>query len=402
MQVDLAIIGGGIAGSALALVLARQGLDIALIEREATFRDRVRGEAIHPWGTREVDRLGLRQLIVEDAAGSELPTWQTYRQRMPQDPFEWASIDPSVPPELTVRHPVLQECLFTAAAAAGTRVFRPATVSLDRDRRGPLVSIQQDQSTITLSPRFIVGADGSHSMTRKWMGGRAERDPVHHYFGGTLVSGLHMPPHAAHQAIGEGGFGMIFPQTGQLSRVYLICTPEQRQAMTGSPQPATMMEQVASFLPEGMIGEWKAAGPTAFFPNADIVSSLIAAPQADGVLIGDAAGTNDPSSGHGLSLVFRDVRILSDMLLGDQAWNRIPAAFAAERTQYFNVVRAHARWNARLIAESGPEADALREQVARAREIDPTAGGFAAIYALGPDGLDTSEAARRHFFGEDC
>ncbi|HEU0113291.1 MAG TPA: hypothetical protein VFQ80_01370, partial [Thermomicrobiales bacterium] len=46
-------------------------------------------------------------------------------------------------------------------------------------------------------------------------------------------------------------------------------------------------------------------------------------------------------------------------------------------------------------------ADALRARVERAREADPTAGGFAGAYACEPDGLTADDAARRDFFGED-
>jgi hypothetical protein len=49
----------------------------------------------------------------------------------------------------------------------------------------------------------------------------------------------------------------------------------------------------------------------------------------------------------------------------------------------------------------GLEADNRRERHARAREIDPTLGGFALLEEIGPDGLIADEAARRHFFGED-
>ena len=65
--VDVAIVGGGVAGASLAAVLATTGMGVALIEREPCFRDRVRGESIHPWGVREADRLGL--LPVLRAAG---------------------------------------------------------------------------------------------------------------------------------------------------------------------------------------------------------------------------------------------------------------------------------------------------------------------------------------------
>src|SRR5688572_16241452 len=86
--VDVAIIGGGIAGSACAIVLRRAGLDVTLVEREATFRDRIRGEAIHPWGVREVEALGLRPLL-DDAGALPLPKWTKYRDAAPGDPYAW-------------------------------------------------------------------------------------------------------------------------------------------------------------------------------------------------------------------------------------------------------------------------------------------------------------------------
>ena len=47
---DVIIAGGGIAGSSLAGILARAGLGVLLIEREARYRDRIRGELTMPWG----------------------------------------------------------------------------------------------------------------------------------------------------------------------------------------------------------------------------------------------------------------------------------------------------------------------------------------------------------------
>jgi len=47
---DVIIVGGGLAGSALAGVLAQSGLGVLLVEREARFRDRIRGEVTWPWG----------------------------------------------------------------------------------------------------------------------------------------------------------------------------------------------------------------------------------------------------------------------------------------------------------------------------------------------------------------
>jgi hypothetical protein len=53
-----------------------------------------------------------------------------------------------------------------------------------------------------------------------------------------------------------------------------------------------------------------------------------------------------------------------------------------------------------LTTEEGPQAGIRCECMATAREIDPSAGGFALIFARGPDGLVADAAARRRFFGE--
>jgi len=50
---DVVIVGGGIAGCALATTLARGGLAVGVLERDPEPVDRVRGEFIAPWGVVE-------------------------------------------------------------------------------------------------------------------------------------------------------------------------------------------------------------------------------------------------------------------------------------------------------------------------------------------------------------
>jgi 2-polyprenyl-6-methoxyphenol hydroxylase-like FAD-dependent oxidoreductase len=71
---DVVIVGGGIAGAAMAITLSRAGLDVILLERHAAYRDRVRGELMVPWGVAEAQRLGLLPVLLE--AGSH---WLTRR-----------------------------------------------------------------------------------------------------------------------------------------------------------------------------------------------------------------------------------------------------------------------------------------------------------------------------------
>ena len=53
MTHDVVTVGGGLAGSALAITLARQGVRVLVLEKETQFRDRVRGEGLLPWGVNE-------------------------------------------------------------------------------------------------------------------------------------------------------------------------------------------------------------------------------------------------------------------------------------------------------------------------------------------------------------
>src|SRR6185503_14602333 len=60
---DLAIVGGGLAASALGKATAERGLRVVIVEREREFRDRVRGEALAPWGVAELAEIGLLDAV---------------------------------------------------------------------------------------------------------------------------------------------------------------------------------------------------------------------------------------------------------------------------------------------------------------------------------------------------
>ena len=68
VTVDVAIVGAGIAGAALAAVLARDGYEVLVLERQTTYRDKVRGEALACWGVAEVLALDLEKPLL-DAGG---------------------------------------------------------------------------------------------------------------------------------------------------------------------------------------------------------------------------------------------------------------------------------------------------------------------------------------------
>ena len=60
---DIVTIGGGIAAASLAKVMAEKGFRVLVLEREKEFRDRVRGEALLPWGVGEARELCIYDLL---------------------------------------------------------------------------------------------------------------------------------------------------------------------------------------------------------------------------------------------------------------------------------------------------------------------------------------------------
>jgi flavin-dependent dehydrogenase len=58
MEYDIVTVGGGLAGSSIAKAMAEHGARVLVLERELEFKDRVRGEGIHPWGVAEARALG--------------------------------------------------------------------------------------------------------------------------------------------------------------------------------------------------------------------------------------------------------------------------------------------------------------------------------------------------------
>src|SRR6478735_12480459 len=219
---DVIIVGGGVAGSSLATVLVRSGLDVVVIEREARFRDRVRGEGIHPWGFREAGQLGLEPVLTA-AGANPLYFWQPYFERAPLEQTRWDD-DPENPlPELGVSHPRLQEATIKAAEQAGATILRPASArSIAQDSAGNwIVEVEPEGGKRQkLRGTLLVGADGRSSTVRSWLGIQANHDLEHHRFGGVLVDGVDLASDAVHVIYFPGGMSYIMPQGEGRARVY--------------------------------------------------------------------------------------------------------------------------------------------------------------------------------------
>ena len=393
---DVVIAGGGLAGSSLGGVLAKSGLDVLVVEEETGFRDRIRGELTFPWGHYEALRAGLGEPLTQVGA-LPLPTLGVYQDRQCVDSLRWETVALESLPAVGFSHPELQEVALTWAEAQGATVVRPAKVVDIGEAASPTVSVVHDGRTTDYRAGLAVGADGKKSAARRWVQAESVTDPEHHRFGGIVLSDVDWDDTFGWASTPAYAVGWL--STGaNTCRVYIRLVADRvRETGVGRDADA-FVSFAAAAMPEGTMDNAQAAGPLGFFSNSCTWPTRIALGHT--VLVGDAAGSLDPTQGLGTSLLFRDVRVLSELLLADDDWQRATSEFARQRQAYFEVLRAYDRWTAMVDAEEGAEAERRRERQAIAREADPTLGGFATLEARGPDGLTPDEAARRVFFGE--
>ena len=393
---DVIIVGGGIAGSTLGGVLARGGLGVLVVEKETRFRDRIRGEVTWPWGVTEARRAELAELL--DAAGTvEVRAFKRYENGHPVETV-WEQPAADDVPGMGFLHPRLQEAAFAWAEAQGATTIRPAKATRFSRNGRPSLTVAGDSGAIELTARLIVGADGKLSMARRWTGGESVADPENHRMGGVLISGAVYEREWDCFSWLPGEAVNWFAAGPEMTRLYLVMTA-QRLRETGVDRSfAALVEFAAGHTPAGALDSVVQQGPIGFFPNNDIWASRIAG--NDVVLIGDAAGAPDPTQGHGTSLLFHDVRTLSELLLSESNWETAVEEFAERRRRAFAVIREVDRWH-NVFFDTSAEAARLRESHGRALEHDPTLGGFRSIEVTGPAGLVADEAARRRYFGED-
>ena len=398
-QFEIVVIGGGVAGASLATVLARTGRRVAVIEREPVFRDRVRGEGLHPWGYREAVAIRLDP-VIRAVGANPLPVWQGYTDRIPDEPSRWDDDPENEYPEFGVSHPALQEATLAAAARAGARIYRPMSARrIEPLGTGWDITLEGPEGVRQrVGADLLIGADGRDSAVRRWLEIPVQTDPVHHRFGGMLIEGFGLDTGAIHSIGLEGGTAYVMPQCQGHARIYAGGQPALLAPIVKDRSGASLIELLAANLPDGAMSQARPAGPMAFFPNSDMVPARIAGDSW--ALGGDAAGSNDPSVGQGLSLTYRDVRRLSELLTGPDSIDSALATYAAERSAYHATAREHARWIASFTMETGDAAEARREGYRRSGSIDPTRGGFTFMYTRGPMGLVADEAARRRFFDE--
>ena len=159
---DAIVVGARVAGSPTAMLLARKGYDVLLVDRASFPSDTISTHLIHPPGINALQRWGLLDKVV----ASGCPAIDTYAFDF--GPFTLSGApDPDGTVAYGPRRTVLDKVLLDAAAEAGAEVregFSVESMVYEHDQVVGVRGHGKGATTVTERARVVIGADGRHSL----------------------------------------------------------------------------------------------------------------------------------------------------------------------------------------------------------------------------------------------
>ena len=352
---DISIVGGGLAGPALALALADAGFRVCVIDRlpntvrqDAGFDGRAYALALS--SVRLLKGIGIWTMVADHAqpmleikvtdgrAGEGPAPWMMH--------FDHAEIEEGAMGQMVEdRH--LRRAILDRLNASDriTHLSEQEVIAQSPDANGITLTLASGQ---TVTSRMVVGADGRASGTAQ----RAGISRTGWSYGQTAVvcAVEHEKPHGgvAHQFFMPNGPLAILPLTENRSSIVWSETDTRAAMLAQLPDDAFLDELRPAF--GSFLGQIGLAGQRFTYPlNLTLADSMIGDRLA---LIGDAAHGVHPIAGQGLNAGLRDVAALADVLMDArrtgqdvggpqvlqryQQWRRFDTATLAIATDTFN------------------------------------------------------------------
>jgi flavin-dependent dehydrogenase len=307
---DAIVVGARCAGSATAMLLARAGLKVLAIDRQAYGSDTLSTHALMRGAAMQLHRWGLTDQILESGAPAVRRTSFHYGdEQIDIDIKRGHGVNALFAPRRTV----LDKILVDAARAAG------ATVQHGAFFEGPLCSsgrvvgaVVRDAGGVVrdLRASILIGADGRHSMVAESVGAQKYRKSEHcsaaiyGYFGGLNDEGFrwYYRPGVSVGAI---------PTNDDASCVFAsVPTSRFRGELRQGAGPMfdrIMMEAAPNFAAE--IARATLRGKLRGFPGEHGYFRQSFGP--GWALVGDAAYFKDPITAHGITDALRDAELLT-------------------------------------------------------------------------------------------
>lgn len=310
MNVDITIVGGGLAGAALAVALAKAPLSIALVEGRAPARPAgwdARIYAISPANVAFLEGIGVWKHL----DGARIQPVESMDVRGDGDGrLQFSAYDSGVSALASIVEGSAMQCELWENAR------RQANLELLCPARPAALAFAADAATLTLEDgrrirsRLVVGADGADSWTRQ-AAGIAVSTKAYDQLGVVANFRTGVPHHGtAFQWFRGGDVLAWLPLPGDLiSMVWSTPTAHGQSLLAASPE--ALAAEVAQAGGE-RLGALEVVTPAAGFPLRLMRAAHAVAPRL--ALIGDAAHAIHPLSGHGINLGFQDAASLAAVL----------------------------------------------------------------------------------------
>lgn len=319
---DAVIVGAGPAGSAAAILLARGGWSVALIEKQLFPRRKVCGECIAASNLPLLEALGIGEEL-QSVAGPELNkvAWMHRQHQIVTDlpaaahpRFRWGR---------ALGREKLDSLLLEQARLAGVNVLQPwSAQQIDGAAGAWRITVRGiDSGEIrSLHARIAIAAHGSWEiLPADRQGHRSARRASElfafkaNFLGAALDDGT-LPVLAL-----DGGYGGMVVADGGVSTVACCIRRDRLAALRSAAPDLRAGEVVESWLkrecrgaqlalqPASRVGAWLSAGP---------IDPGIRLHATDGVFrIGNAAGEAHPIVGEGISMALQSAMLLCTHLL---------------------------------------------------------------------------------------
>lgn len=312
---DVVIVGARVAGSATAMLLARLGYDVAVVDRATFPSDTTSTHSIARSGVVQLQRWGLLDAVRDSGAPAiRQVTFHAGGESITRTIKAKAGVDLVVAP----RRYALDTILARAAEHAGAELRLGITVTgVQRDDAGRVIGLyglSREGARVSIRGRYLIGADGLRSSVVRLVGAAIQevRPPggavQYAYFAGSRWLGIEF-------YVAERTFAGVFP-THHGACIW-VCTPSadaRAVRRTSSSRVSAFGDLVDRASPE-LTARLRHARRTS--PVRGILRQPNQIRQAYGpgwALVGDAGYYRDAVTAHGISDAFRDAETLAAAL----------------------------------------------------------------------------------------
>jgi 2-polyprenyl-6-methoxyphenol hydroxylase-like FAD-dependent oxidoreductase len=324
------VVGGRLAGSATAMLLARRGMRVVVVDNSCALTDTLSTHTFMRPGILQLHRWGLLEAV--KAAGTPPARVTTFTYADASVPIRIEprdGVDALYAPRRTVIDPILAHA--AAEAGAEFRIGHRVRGLLETasGRVSGVSGVDVHGNPFSIGARFVVGADGLHSTVARLVNapyehrGRYASATTYGYWTGAAVDGFEwvFRPNAS---------AGIAPTNDNQVVVFANATPE-RIGRGGIPVIESILRSSAPELARRLAEARPPSGTRLFRAPPGFLRHAWGPGWA---LVGDAGYFKDPISAHGMTDALRDAELLARALIAvHQGANESAALTEYQRTR---------------------------------------------------------------------